>query len=187
MSRERKSIPRKMRPQFLVLCEGETEENYVNFLRQNYRLPIKIVPKIVGSKISQKIINRYKKQLASSEDSVKTFMMYDGDLPEVVENLKQCNGVLLLSKPCIEIWFIAHYKKPAESELSSDSCLKQLKDIPNWENYKKAVLTLSQETELWDKKLTAIENMESKNEDSNTYSSIFKFIKILEEEANKRN
>ena len=55
MARERKSTPRNMRPQFLVICEGETEENYVNFLRQYYRLPIKIVSKIIGSKISQKI------------------------------------------------------------------------------------------------------------------------------------
>lgn len=43
MGRERKSNPRKMRPQFLVLCEGETEEAYINFLKQQYRLPIKIV------------------------------------------------------------------------------------------------------------------------------------------------
>ena len=62
MARERKSNPRKMRPLFLVLCEGETEENYVNFLRQNYRLPIKIVPKIIGSKITQEIIMRHKKE-----------------------------------------------------------------------------------------------------------------------------
>lgn len=34
MGRERKSNPRKMRPQFLVLCEGETEEAYINFLKQ---------------------------------------------------------------------------------------------------------------------------------------------------------
>ena len=39
MGRERKSNPRKMRPQFLVLCEGETEEAYINFLKQRYRLP----------------------------------------------------------------------------------------------------------------------------------------------------
>lgn len=89
MARERKSTPRKMRPQFLVLCEGETEENYVNFLRQYYRLPIKIVSKIIGSKISQKIVNRYKKDLTGSEESIKTFFMYDADLPEVVENLKK--------------------------------------------------------------------------------------------------
>ena len=74
MARERKSTPRKMWPQFLVICEGETEENYVNFLRQYYRLPIKIVPKIIGSKISQKIVNRYKKDLTGSEESIKTFL-----------------------------------------------------------------------------------------------------------------
>lgn len=187
MGRERKSTPRKMRPQFLVLCEGETEENYVNFLRQNYRLPIKIVPKIIGSKISQKIINRYKKELAGSEDSIKTFLMYDGDLPEVVENLKGCDGVLLLSKPCIEIWFIAHFKKPTETELSSDLCVRQLKSFPNWENYKKAVLTISQENDLWEKRLDAVANMESKEANSNTYSSIFTFIQILEKESEKKN
>ncbi len=47
MRRERKSNPKKMRPQFLVLCEGETEEAYINFLKQRYRLPIKIVSKII--------------------------------------------------------------------------------------------------------------------------------------------
>ena len=62
MGMERISRPRKMRPQFLVLCEGETEENYVRFLRQNYRLPIEIVPKIVGSCITSDIVNRYKKK-----------------------------------------------------------------------------------------------------------------------------
>ena len=66
MARERKSSPRKMRPLFLVLCEGETEENYVNFLRQNYRLPIKIVPKIIGSKITQEIVDS-KKQIGHPE------------------------------------------------------------------------------------------------------------------------
>lgn len=186
MARERKSTPRKMRPQFLVLCEGETEENYINLLRQNYRLPIKIVPKIIGSKVSQTIINRYKKELEGPEDSIKTFLMYDGDLPEVLNSLKKCDGILLISKPCIEIWFIAHYKKPAEKELSSDQCVKQLKSIAGWENYKKAFLTLPQETELWNKRLSAVSNMENKAIDSKTFSSVFEFIKILEEEAAKK-
>ena len=55
-----------MRPQFLVLCEGETEEAYINFLKQRYRLPIKIVPKIIGSNISQRLINQYKKELSTN-------------------------------------------------------------------------------------------------------------------------
>lgn len=187
MARERKSNPRKMRSQFLVLCEGETEENYVNFLRQNYRLPIKIVPKIIGSKISQKIINRYKKELEGSEDTIKTFLMYDADLPEVVESLKKCEGVLLLSRPCIEIWFIAHYKKTPETDFSSENCVRQLKSLPGWDNYKKSVLSLAHENELWNKRMIAVSNMESKPESSKTYSSIFEFIKILEEESSKKN
>ncbi|MDO5575435.1 MAG: RloB domain-containing protein [Fibrobacter sp.] len=182
MARERKSNPRKMRPLFLVLCEGETEENYINFLRQNYRLPIKIIPKIIGSKISQKIINRYKNELAGSESSIKTFLMYDGDLPEVIENLKKCNGTLLISKPCIEIWFISHYKMFGEVEFSSNLCIKELKKIPEWENYKKAVLTSAQESALWSRRIDAVSNMESRKTDSKNYSDIFEFIKILEKE-----
>ena len=186
MARERKSNPRKMRPLFLVLCEGETEENYVIFLRQNYRLPIKIVPKIIGSKITQEIIMRHKKEFDGSETSIKTFLMYDGDLPEVLENLQKCNGILLISKPCIEIWFIAHYKIPTEADITSTNCVKQLKSIKNWENYKKSILTSVQELDLWNKRLDAVNNMESKNTASKTYSSIFELIKILEAESRNK-
>lgn len=186
MAREKKSNPRKMRPQFLVLCEGETEENYVNFLRQNYRLPIKIIPKVIGNKISSKIIKRYKKELVGPENSIKTFLMYDADQPEVLSRLNKCDEILLLSKPCIEIWFMAHYKTPQETEISSSNCVKQLKSIKNWENYKKSILTSIQELELWNKRLDAVTNMESKSIDSKTFSLIFKFIKILEDESRKK-
>ena len=53
-----------MKPVILVLCEGETEECYIDFLKQKYRLPIKIVSKIVGSKINERLIKRYKKDSA---------------------------------------------------------------------------------------------------------------------------
>lgn len=34
---------RKMKPVILVLCEGETEECYIDFLKQKYRLPISMM------------------------------------------------------------------------------------------------------------------------------------------------
>ena len=55
MGRERKSNPRKMRPQFLVLCEGETEEAYINFLKQRYRLPIKLIVRFTSLSIFWKM------------------------------------------------------------------------------------------------------------------------------------
>lgn len=185
MGRERISKPRKMRPQFLVLCEGETEEAYINLLKQKYRIPIKIVTKIVGDKISQKLIDRHKKELSSNPSKVKTFLMYDGDVSKILETLKNCEGIMLISKPCIEIWFIAHYKKVPETDLSSDSCLKQLCSISGWEQYKKAVLTIKQQDSLWDNRMTAVENMKDKTETSKTYSTVYQFINILEEEKAK--
>ena len=185
MGRERKSNPRKMGPQFLVLCEGETEEAYINFLKQRYRLPIKIVPKIIGSNISQRLIDRHKKELASNPSEVKTFLMYDGDIPEVLESLKSCDGIMLISKPCIEIWFIAHYKKAPETDLASDVCVRQLCSIPGWEQYKKAILTIKQQDSLWDNRMTAVENMKDKTEINKTYSTVYQFINILEEEKSK--
>lgn len=182
MGRERKSNPRKMRPLFLVLCEGETEEAYINFLKQRYRLPIKIVSKIIGSNISQRLIDRHKKELSSESSEVKTFLMYDGDVPEVLEFLKNCDGIMLISKPCIEIWFIAHYKKVPETDLTSETCVKQLTSITGWEQYKKAVLTIKQQDSLWDNRMTAVENMKDKTEENKTYSSVFEFINILEDE-----
>lgn len=185
MARERKSNPRKMRPLFLVLCEGETEEAYVNFLKQRYRLPIRIVPKILGSSLYPKKIEQYKKEMSSIPSEVKTFFMYDGDVLEVLELLKKCDGALLVSKPCIEIWFLAHYKKIPETDISSDSCLKQLTSISGWEQYKKAVLTIKQQDFLWDNRMVAVNNMKDKTEENKTYSTVYKFINILEEEKNQ--
>ena len=185
MGRERKSNPRKMKPQFLVLCEGETEEAYINFLKQRYRLPIKIIPKIVGSSLYPKKIEQYKIELTSNPSEVKTFFMYDGDVPEVLESLKKCDGLMLISKPCVEIWFIAHYKKTPETALASDTCVKQLCSIPGWEQYKKAVLTIKQQDSLWDNRMTAVENMKDKTETNKTYSTVYQFINILEEEKTK--
>jgi hypothetical protein len=35
--RRNQKPPRKMKPVFLVFCEGDTEETYINFLRKQYR------------------------------------------------------------------------------------------------------------------------------------------------------
>ena len=143
MGRERKSNPRKMRPQFLVLCEGETEEAYINFLKQRYRLPIKIFSKIIGSNISPRLIKKHKEELSGNPSEIKTFLMYDGDVPEVLESLKKCDGIMLISKPCIEIWFISHYKKAPETDLASESCVKQLCSMQDGNSIKKLFLQLN--------------------------------------------
>ena len=92
---------------------------------------------------------------------------------------------MLISKPCVEIWFIAHYKKTPETDIASDTCVKQLCSIPRWEQYKKAVLTIKQQDSLWDNRMTAVENMKDKIEANKTYSTVYQFINILEKEKTK--
>ena len=94
MARGKSNRPaRKMKPVILVLCEGETEAQYVENLKQKYRLPIKIVSKVVGQQISQKLINRHKKELKiSGSENIDFFLMYDADVRSVVQNILQCKG-----------------------------------------------------------------------------------------------
>ena len=71
-SRRRASQGRRINPHIWVFCEGETEEEYVNFLKREYRLPIEIITKVAGNKINSRYINECKRGLAQHE-SDKTF------------------------------------------------------------------------------------------------------------------
>ena len=142
--RER-NIPRQMKPVFLVFCEGETEENYVDFIRRQYKSPIKIVPKTAGASISQRLINKWQSELKiSKEEKITTFLMYDLDVAPVVEKLKSCKAVWLCSNPCIEFWFLLHCQSQTAA-LQTEQCLRILrKSNEAWLNYQKPVLSTSQ-------------------------------------------
>ncbi|MBR4322242.1 RloB family protein [Treponema sp.] len=177
---------RKMKPVILVLCEGETEECYVEHLKQKYRLPIKIISKIVGQQINQKLINRYKKELEiSSKENIDCFLIYDADVQSVVENISQCDAKVVLSRPCIEVWFLAHSEKVFDSDFSSDECLRRLGKITVWENYKKGTLSASQKNLLWEKRLEAVGNISHIVAKDKIFSTIDEFMYVLEK--NRRN
>ena len=63
MSRKRaKPKGKKLNPIYFIFCEGKTEEAYSKFLRQEYNLPIEILPKIQGQDISEKKIKNFFKK-----------------------------------------------------------------------------------------------------------------------------
>jgi 20S proteasome alpha/beta subunit len=103
MGRERrKSKIRKINPTFYVFCEGETEKEYINYLRSRYRVPIEIKSKISGNKISQRFITSYLSDIIFTKDD-KIFLFYDEDVTDIIDKLKAIkNGQLLLTNPCIE-------------------------------------------------------------------------------------
>lgn len=172
---------RKMKPVILVLCEGETEECYVDFLKQKYRLPIKIVSKIVGGKINPRLIARHKKELAlTNSENIDCFLMYDADVQSVVDNLLVCEERLLLSRPCIEVWFLAHSQKVPAKNISSEECVAELKKEIPWKEYRKGKLSLEQQELLWAKRIAAGNNISGEQSSGHAFSQMSDFIKALE-------
>ena len=149
--------PRKMKPVILVLCEGETEECYVDCLKQKYRLPIRVVSKVVGQKINPRLVERYKKELQiRRSEQIDCFLLYDADVPEIAERIAACTGATaILSRPCLEVWFLAHTEKVAAADLSAAECLRRLTRTEEWKGYRKGYLSESEKKLLWDKRLEA--------------------------------
>lgn len=117
-----------MNPTFFVFCEGKTEAAYVDLLRRSFRVPMEIIARVSDSNISQPYIDRCKRERFTTNED-KTFLMFDLDVPGMLERLRKIkDAVLLLSNPCVEYWFLLHYKDVA-SELTSAECVARLKKL----------------------------------------------------------
>lgn len=182
-SKRERSHPLKMKKVALVICEGETEQNYLNLLRGWYKSPIKIIPQIVGAKITPKQVEKYKESLKiSRRDRVDTYLMYDMDVPAINEKLLKCTAEMLLSHPCFEIWLLLH-SKDQKSPIDTASLYKELKNSnPLWANYTKATFTDTQKKLLKDNIDVAIERAKALPKHQNPSTGIYKLIERLKRE-----
>lgn len=184
MKKQSTRSSRKMKQIILVLCEGETEECYINMLKQQYRLPIKVIPKVVGQNINQRLIDSYIKEFKlDRSDKINCFLMYDADVKSVVEKINQCKATPLLSNPCLESWFLAHMERINNQQMDVKSCIDKLQTHSAWNTYKKGCLTPFQQKILWEKRNVAKGNIASHQNEELPYSNISNFIDELE---NKR-
>ena len=77
---------------------------------------------------TQPYIDRCKRDRFTTQDD-KTFLMFDLDVPGILEHLRKIkDAVLLLSNSCIEYWFVLHYRD-TNKELSSSERLAILRSI----------------------------------------------------------
>lgn len=175
-----KKPQRTMKPVFLVFCEGETESNYIDFVRREYHSPIKIVSKTEGNKISQNVITQRQNELKNSKnDVIKTFLMYDLDVKPLNEKLKSCDAEWLCSNPCIELWFLLHSKNQT-AEISTDKCTTELKKSSDgWQQYRKGALTETQKEILRVNKDTAITRAQCLTEYANPSSTVYRLLEEI--------
>ena len=133
MASRRKSRGKQINPTFYVFCEGQSEEEYIRFLKRKYRVPIEIAPKVAGDSISSRYIKRYL-NTKNKHPKDRVFFMYDLDKDGVLEKLKQMEGMLLVSNPCLELWFLLHHQDQ-RANISSSNCIRSLQD--NCPDYQK--------------------------------------------------
>lgn len=179
-SKREKSMPLRMRKIILVICEGETEESYVNLLKRWYKSPIKIVSHVAGTKISPSFVEKRAGELKiSREDEVQTYLMYDMDVQSINEKLSACKAGLLLSNPCFELWLLLH-AKDQKSAISSDEVIKELKGSANvWRNYAKSSFTDTQKAFLKENTSIAMERATRLEEFKNPSTGVYKLVQKL--------
>ncbi len=185
MGRNRKPPKgKKIKPTFFVFCEGETEEQYVKFLKSQYRIPIEIDSKKAGNRITAKYINHYKK-IRFTHKKDKTFFLYDIDAPKMLKKLQAIkNTILLASNPCVELWYLLHFKEQ-KAEIDCKKCNEELakKNI----GYKKGVINNKLKENLTNKQLKAIHRAKKLETFKNPCSTVYLLPEALEEAKNEKN
>ena len=172
----RVSKGKQMKPNFFVFCEGETEMAYVKFLRSLYRAPIQVIPKKGKSNISEDYIERSKIEYVRTEQD-KVFLMYDLDVDGILEHLQKIpNAELLVSNPCIELWFLLHYQEQ-KAEITSEKCVQKYQKVSN--QYKKGALSEEEKKVLAESKDIAIKRAKKLLEFNNPSTTIYRLLEML--------
>lgn len=177
-SKRQESKGKKINPHFWVFCEGETEAAYIRFLRSEYRLPVEIVPKVAGCDIDERYIESYKDGKPTHEKD-RNFLVYDADVPEVLEKLNKINSsVLIASNPAIELWFLLHYKNQT-TPLTVADCIRELENRNNIE-YKKGTIDNSLRKRLKEKCGDACKRSKVLSRFDNPSTNMYVIIEALE-------
>jgi hypothetical protein len=172
----RVSKGKQMKPNFFVFCEGETEIAYVKFLRSLYRAPIQVIPKKGKSNISEEFIERSQNEYVRTGQD-KVFLMYDLDVDGILEHLQKIpNAELLVSNPCIELWFLLHYQEQ-KLEISSDKCVQKYQKVSK--GYKKGVLSEEEKKVLAENRELAVERAKKLAEYQNPSTMVFRLLEKL--------
>ena len=174
----RLSKEKQMKPNFFVFCEGKTEMAYIKFLRSLYRVPIQVIPKKGKSNISKEDIENSKRDYVTTNQD-KVFLMFDLDVAGVLEHLQKIpDAELLVSNPCVELWFLLHYQEQ-KTKQTSKKCLQKMQSVSK--DYKKGVLSEGEKTVLAANKDIAIKRAKLLEKYANPSTTIYKLLELLKD------
>jgi len=193
----------------VIVCEGEkTEINYFNGFKER-NSGVNIIPMHEKCTDPKNIVESAKKQITKHDINFKEgdglWCAFDVDnidknkiemIKYAVEFANKNNIQIALSNPCIELWFLLHYKLKYPA-LPRDKAFDELKKyIPNYDkNYPEIYSVLKDKLPKAIKNAKKLNKIHEKNNiklisvESNPSSQVFKLVEFIQQtiEENKRN
>ena len=83
---------------------------------------------------------------------------------------------MLVSNPCIELWFLLHYQEQ-KLEISSDKCVQKYQKVSK--GYKKGVLSEEEKKVLAENRELAVERAKKLAEYQNPSTMVFRLLEKL--------
>lgn len=128
---------RSFNSKVLILCEGLTEKNYFNAMKEDLGLPKTIAVNVIDCKGDVTDILKN----AKKDGFEKIFVVFDHDnFPkrgDVFKLASQKNADVIFSSICFEAWYLLHFKNSTKAFSSEAELEKELKKYPGMENYEK--------------------------------------------------
>lgn len=133
---------RSFKSKILILCEGMTEENYFNAMKEDFRLPKTIsVDVLQSNKVDCKGVVEEAIKKAKREGIEKIFVVFDHDnQPKRDEAFKLALSKkikVIFSSICFESWYLFHFKNSTKTFASEAELEKELKKCTGMEKYEK--------------------------------------------------
>ncbi len=155
MARKRKKLQSK-KNSYAIVVEGETEVWYFNMLKRNERnLIVKIEPEIPQSQELNEQFNRVKelveyydmvfwiidldKIIKETRETAKNKQPKIRELQDYFVKLKNYNNVVkIINNPCLEFWFLLHFKETSRYFENCSKVINMLKEkLPYYKKSKK--------------------------------------------------
>ncbi len=126
-------------PLDLVVCEGETEVEYLCELARNWRIRAHIIK---GEGTDPKsIVNTAKtKSKEIKYDKIYCVFDRDNDLSAYLSGIEQCKHkkfIPIVSNPCFELWPFLHFQLRESGFGGPQQMVKALKKLPGFAGYDK--------------------------------------------------
>ncbi len=133
---------RVFKSKVLILCEGLTEKNYFNAMKEDFRLPKTIGVEVFQSnKVDCKGVVEESIKKAKREGFQEIFVVFDHDnqakRDEAFKLASDKNIKVIFSSICFEVWYLLHFKNSTKAFISEAILEKELKKCFGLENYEK--------------------------------------------------